>query len=504
MANLTSRPSRRMFLLGGVAIGAIAAVGWSVYPQRLKAATGYDFETPLAIPMLDTGTMTDGIRVFDMAIADGQTEFFSGLQTPTRGVNGGYLGPTLRLRQGEVVRFNVANNLTEATTLHWHGVNLPATADGGPHQPIAPGAVWSPEFEIKDRAATMWYHSHLMGSTARQVWQGLAGMLVIDDAASDALDIPKTYGVDDIPIVLQDRRFNRDGSMPYAPSMHDGMAGMIGNIPMVNGTILPYFDATTTQVRLRLLNGSNASIYGLEFNDGRAFHQIASDGGLLEAPVKLMHIKLAPGERAEIVVDLSDGKAVQLLSVARGTAPSGMGMGGMMQNVQSAEFTFMEIRPSATAVQYAALPAKLTALAQVSSKDAVRTRNFLLEMGGMGMGSMMGGGGGFTINGAEMDMGVINETVKMGETEIWQINNAGPMAHPFHVHNTQFRILSRDGNAPEPHEAGRKDTVLVNPGETVQILVKFEHYADPERPYMYHCHILEHEDSGMMGQFTVV
>ena len=267
MANLTSRPSRRMFLLGGVAIGAIAAVGWSVYPQRLKAATGYDFETPLAIPMLDTGTMTDGIRVFDMAIADGQTEFFSGLQTPTRGVNGGYLGPTLRLRQGEVVRFNVANNLTEATTLHWHGVNLPATADGGPHQPIAPGAVWSPEFEIKDRAATMWYHSHLMGSTARQVWQGLAGMLVIDDAASDSLDIPKTYGVDDIPIVLQDRRFNRDGSMPYAPSMHDGMAGMIGNIPMVNGTILPYFDATTTQVRLRLLNGSNASIYGLEFND---------------------------------------------------------------------------------------------------------------------------------------------------------------------------------------------------------------------------------------------
>lgn len=503
MPTLNSRSSRRMFLLGGAAIAAVAAGGWSLYPRHVKAATGFTFETPLAIPVLETGTMKGGVRVFDLAIGDGITEFFSGLQTPTRGVNGSYLGPSLLVRQNETVRFNVANNLTETTTLHWHGVNLPAMADGGPHQPIAPGAVWSPEFEVKDRAATMWYHSHMMGSTARQVWQGLAGMLLIDDDESAALDIPKTYGVDDIPVVLQDRRFNRDGSMPYDPSMHDTMAGMIGNIPLVNGVILPYFNATTSLVRLRLLNGSNASMYGLEFSDGREFQLIASDGGLLQSPVNLSRIHLAPGERAEIVVDVTGGNPIQLQSVARNDQSSGMGMGRMMQGEQNAEFTFMEIRPSGNATQSAALPANLSALPQISRKDAVRSRKFLLEMGGMGMGGMMGGGG-FTINGAEMDMSVINEVVNKDDIEIWQIDNVGPMAHPFHVHNTQFRILSRDGNPPLPHEAGRKDTVLVNPGETVEILVKFAHYTDPALPYMYHCHILEHEDAGMMGQFTVV
>jgi len=138
--------------------------------------------------------------------------------------------------------------------------------------------------------------------------------------------------------------------------------------------------------------------------------------------------------------------------------------------------------------------------------EASQTRHFLLEMPGMGMGMVrnMMGGGGFTINGDEMDMDRIDFEVSKGATEIWEIENAGPMMHPFHVHNTQFRILDRNGAAPEPHEAGRKDTVLVEAGETVRIAVRFDHYADPERPYMYHCHILEHEDAGMMGQFTVV
>jgi len=492
--------SRRAVLMGGAAIASLPLAGYALWTNRAEAQNALVFDAPLAIPTLETGTVSDGVRVYDLSIADGQTEFFKGYQTATRGINSSYLGPTLRLRKGEVVRFNVANHLNEATTLHWHGVNLPARADGGPHQPIAPGTVWSPEFEIKDHAATMWYHAHTMGQTAQHVWQGLAGVLVIDDEITDALDLPRTYGVDDIPLVLQDRRFERDGSMPYAPSMHDGMAGLIGNVPMVNGTVLPFFTATSRLIRLRLLNGSNASFYGLEFDDGRAFQQIASDGGLLERPVELTHLKLAPGERAEIVVDLSGGKPARLVSVARGVNTGGMGM--MMRGVQDAEFPFLEIRPAATLSASPDLPAKLADVPPATANGAVRTRPFILEMGGMGMGMMMGGG--FTINGAAMDMAVVNNVVAKDTLEVWEISNAGPMSHPFHVHNTQFRILSRAGRPPAASEAGYKDTVLVTPGEVVRIAIKFQHYADPQRPYMYHCHILEHEDAGMMGQFVVV
>lgn len=488
-------PTRRAFLLSSVAISATAITGLGLQTRPASAQGNFSFETMLSVPALMTGDVKDGVRIFDLAIADGETSFFSNMKTETRGINGGYLGPTLRVRQGETVRFNVTNHLREDTTLHWHGLNLPALADGGPHQPIAPGATWSPQFEIKDHAATMWYHSHLMGATARQVWQGIAGLLLIDNDEAEALELPKAYGIDDIPLVLQDRRFNRDGSMPYRPSMHDGMAGLIGNIPMVNGTILPYFTASTTRLRLRLLNGSNASIYGLEFSDARPFHQIATDGGLLAAPVEMTHLKLAPGERAEIVVDISGGAPVQLVSVARNVSMSGMA------SMQNPEFTFMEIRAADTLTQSAALPASLIALPAISAQDATNSRNFLLEMG-MGMSAMMGNG--LTINGDQMDMAVVNQVIKKDELEIWRIGNNGPMAHPFHVHNTQFRILSRDGNPPLAHEAGRKDTVLVNPGETVQIAVQFKHYSDPAHPYMYHCHILEHEDAGMMGQFTVV
>ena len=175
----------------------------------------------------------------------------------------------------------------------------------------------------------------------------------------------------------------------------------------------------------------------------------------------------------------------------------------MMMAEQVPQFDLIEFRSSETLKSSASIPKALAQLPIVSEADAVRTRRFLLEMPGMGPMRMMGISDGFTINGNTMNMRRVDEIVKMGETEIWEIANASPMTHPFHIHNTQFRILDRDGRPPEANEAGLKDTVVVNPGELVRVLIKFENYADAKRPYMYHCHILEHEDAGMMGQFTV-
>ncbi len=493
--------SRRGFLRSGAAIAASAVALPAI------AANQAGFENPLAIPPLEQGRIEGGVRVFDLNMRDGTHEFFKGYHTPTKGINADYLAPVLRLNKGEQTRFNVTNSLRHDTTLHWHGFTLPAVADGGPHQVIRPGTTWSPEFEIREEAATMWFHSHLMGKTAEQVWAGLAGMAIIDDPDA-GVDLPGEYGVDDIPVVLQDRRFQLNGTMPYRLTMHDRMAGIQGNYPVVNGTVSPYLEVSREAVRLRLLNGSNASIYNLVFSDNRAFHVVASDGGLLAAPVEVTTLTLAPGERAEIVVRLEPGVPVVLHSVA--AAPQrggGMGrgmMGGMMGGMggaQSPEFAILELRPAATLSPAAPLPAQLATLPAPDASTAVNTRQFVLEMG---MGPAMMLGGGFTINGKAMDIQRIDQVVKMGEAEIWEIGNNSPMAHPFHVHDTQFRILSRGGRPPAPHEAGRKDTVLVQPGEIVRVLIRFDHYTNPERPYMFHCHILEHEDGGMMGQFTVV
>lgn len=491
--------SRRSFLLGGSSL----ALSSFAFPSPFASAQGrFSFDTSVAIPPIDSGTVLDGVRVYDLNLQNGQTEFFEGLQTETSGLNGSYLGPVLRMRSGETVRMQVKNSLGYDSTLHWHGMNVPAKADGGPHQVINPNETWSPEFAVHEAAATMWYHAHQLHETAAQVWSGLAGMIIIDSDDADALNLPSEYGVDDIPLVLQDRRFYRDGSMPYEVSMHDEMAGMSGNIPLINGTVLPFFGVTTEKLRLRLLNGANASIYNLEFSDGRQFVQIASDGGLLSAPVALSGLRLAPGERAEIVVDFGADETVLLQSVGTDTR-SRRGM-GMMMGEQNPQFDLIEFRSDANLKPSASVPRQLASLPAVSEKDAVRTRKFLLEMPGMGPMRMMGFGNGFTINGNAMDMQRIDEVIKMGETEIWEISNAGPMIHPFHIHNTQFRILDRNGRPPEANESGLKDTVVVNPDEVVRVLIRFDNYTDTARPYMYHCHILEHEDAGMMGQFTVV
>ncbi|MBV1868797.1 MAG: multicopper oxidase domain-containing protein, partial [Marinosulfonomonas sp.] len=228
--------TRRGFLLGGSALAlcSFAFSGTSTHAQSVSST-----QTEVAIPPVYEGTVLNGVRNYDLSLQNGKTEFFKGFQTKTSGINGSFLGPVLRMRSGETVQMRVTNNLGHDSTLHWHGMNVPAKADGGPHQVIKPNQTWSPQFMIHEKASTMWYHSHLMHETAPQVWSGLAGMIIIDDEEADALDLPSEYGVDDIPLVLQDRRFQSDGSMPYETSRHDQMAGMSGDTPLINGTVQP-------------------------------------------------------------------------------------------------------------------------------------------------------------------------------------------------------------------------------------------------------------------------
>ena len=282
--------SRRGILLGATAAGAALLTTW-----RPGAAATDRFANPLKVPPLLEGVSGVDGKTYELTVASGTSEFLRGLSTPTLGINGAYLGPTIRCREGDRVTMRVRNNLTGPTTLHWHGLRLPAASDGGPHQVVEPGTVWETSFAIKQKASLCWYHSHLMEQTGEQVLRGLAGLFLIEDEQSKSLRLPSEYGVDDIPLVIQDRRFGADGSFDYDLTMHDVMMGYKGNVVLVNGTANPHVVLRRQRTRMRILNGSNSRIYTLGRDDGVDLIIIGSDGGLLERPARQRRVRLATG-----------------------------------------------------------------------------------------------------------------------------------------------------------------------------------------------------------------
>ena len=378
--------TRRQTLVGASSIAALAGVGTYFGTIRLDALANGEHNNPLKIPSLLNGKNVNGRKIFNLSAQHGRSEFFENRKTPTMGLNGSFLGPTIRCKAGDQVTFNVTNNLQTATTLHWHGFHIPAKHDGGPHQVIKPDTTWSPSFEIKQKASLFWYHSHLIGQTGQQVNQGLAGLILVDDDESAELRLPSEYGIDDIPLVVQDRRFNEDGSFAYLSSMHDRMVGFKGNTILVNGTVQPYLTVRRQYTRLRILNGSNSRIYNFGLDNSQTFTQIASDGSLLTRPVKRKRLRLAPGERAEIIVEMEANSRLFLMSypdIVRGG--SGM-MGGMMRGMagNSETFRILELRADGIEKANTLVPEFLIKVPSWQASQASRTRTFDLEMGMMG------------------------------------------------------------------------------------------------------------------------
>jgi FtsP/CotA-like multicopper oxidase with cupredoxin domain len=464
-------------------VGAIAFF----FTRAVQSNVGdLSFEQPLKVPpLLEPELDGQGRKVFDLRFQAGTTELLKGRSSETLGLNGTYLGPTLRAARGDEVLVNIDNGTGESTTLHWHGMHLPAAMDGGPHQMIAPGETWSPTWRIDQPAASLWYHPHLHGATAEQVYRGAAGMFIVDDEESQALDLPDTYGVDDIPLIIQDKQIEADGDLKMsAPFL--SQVGMLGDEILVNGTHDPHVEVTTELVRFRVLNASNGRVYDLGFDDDAPFWQIASDSGLLEAPHETRRLQLSPGERAEIVVAVEPGER----AVLRSFAPDlGANFWGERFGGGDDTFDIIELRGADDLDPSTALPGRLVDIDRPSRDEVGTTRSFRLS--------------GNRINGREMDMERIDEVVPVDTTEIWELTNADGAPHNFHPHLVHFAVLDIDGSPPPPPLAGWKDTIYLPPNTTVRIIARFDDHADPDTPFMFHCHVLLHEDQGMMGQFTV-
>jgi len=360
---------------------------------------------------------------------------------------------------------------------------------------IQPGESWSPTWEISQPASTLWYHPHPHGETAQHVYRGIAGLFLIDDEISQSSGLPSTYGVDDIPVILQDKLFKDDGefstSIPFVASMMGaGGTGITGDTILVNGTYNPHFTVTTTLVRIRVLNASNTRSYVLQLSDERPFQLVTTENGLLPAPVSLTRLQVSPGERVELVISFVPGDNV----VLRSEAPE-FDVDFLQNRLWGGDdrFDLLQFRAEANLIEAATLPERISvddAVTAIPDPGNARVRSIEFRDHD-------------SIGGKKFDMSRIDQVIGAGSVEIWEIGGAGTM-HVFHIHGASFRVLSVGGDEPAAWQTGLKDSVFVPPSGEVRLLVKFPELIDPLTPYMYHCHLLRHEDNGMMGQYVVV
>jgi len=430
----------------------------------------------------------------------------TGNQTITGGVNGKFWGPTLLMTKGDIVHLTVNNGLNDSTTLHWHGMHLPAVMDGGPHQIIPPGTTWQPYWEVKNQASTLWYHPHMHEMSQEQVTKGIGGFIIVRDAEEAALNLPRRYGLDDIPVMITDRDINAQHQFAIVP---------YGDSILANMTLRAQYNIPAQVVRFRLLNGAIETSYNLGFSDNRSFYVIGTDGGLLDAPVLVNGATpryiLSAGERIEILVDFSgqSGSSVFLKAFNQSLAnfipgsesfpngPFASFLGHTNYNILKLNIGNQTLNPVSS------IPTALVSNQFPLEQDATLTRTITIS-DSTGVTSVpILGPNAFILGHQLFNMNVINHTIPLDQTEVWELKSTSGFGHPFHIHDVEFKILTINGATPSPQQAGWKDVILVERNKTVRFIAKFSDYADATHPFMYHCHIALHEDEGMMGQFVV-
>jgi spore coat protein A, manganese oxidase len=563
---------RRGFLkvMGGAA-GATIAVGGgalSLVPARatgqgLTGAGLKKFVDALPVPgVIAPSGILDGAPLFNVTMRQVKQKLHKNLPpTTVWGYNGLYPGPTFEVRRGEPIAVRWTNDLPSQhilpidttlhgdepptpevrTVVHLHGAKVLPESDGYPEAWFTNGfGQTGPFFETRtyhypnDQAATnLWYHDHALGTTRLNVFTGLAGFYFIRDAVEDGLNLPA--GAYEIPLLIQDRAFNADGSLFY-PTQTPGdpeippvwVPEFFGDTVLVNGKVWPYLEVEPRKYRFRMLNGSNARFYHLTLNrstedgvslgqPGPAFHQIGTDGGLLPAPVTLSDLTMSPAERFDIVIDFSqeEGEFFVLNNDAPAPFPDGT-------DVVPAEVMLFKVTKPLSQLDTSSLPRKLAGPTPLNPATAVKTRDLVLtEQESVLTGSPVVG----LINAPWMDP--VTETPRAGSIEVWRIINTTGDVHPIHVHLVQFQILDRQAfdttaypaalmftgprKQPPANERGAaKDMVQAFPGEVTRLIAKFDlptgtraKRGDKFR-YVFHCHILEHEDNDMMRPYDVV
>jgi spore coat protein A len=492
---------------------------------------------PLPIPAVATpvsGT-SGGVATYDLTVKELQQRLHRDLPLTTvwgfdDGFHGpSYPGPGIEARTNQQVTVEWRNDLRDIqtgalrtshylavdtacimgaennakTVPHLHGGHVPASVDGYPESTFLPGDPASIYvYPNNQQAGYLWYHDHALGVTRLNVYMGLAGLYLLRDGTEDAINLPRAEY--EVPLVVQDRKFNPDGTLNYPATWDDHW---FGDKVLVNGKVWPYLDVKRGKYRFRILNGSTSRVYTLSLqppSGALTFVVIGTEGGLLEAPARgVSQITVGPGERYDVVVDFAgyrSGDEIFLKNSAGAPFPSGV--------VDVVDV--MKFKVTSPPGDTDPVPDALRAISRLDPAQSVRTRDFVLKRSGDdGCGRQS-----WQIN--ELGWNDITEYPELGTTEIWRFINDSGVSHPMHMHLVMFQILDRDGftkgpngeivpdgtpQAPAAEEYGWKDTAMVGPNEILRVIARFEDYKGT---YAYHCHILEHEDHDMMRQFQTV
>jgi suppressor of ftsI/bilirubin oxidase len=505
--------SRRQFL-GYTSVGALSAFSGLSFAKQgtVVQAASAAFEADIEINLTAKSARIPIYEGPQTLVWKFHADLIKGPADTLKEIPGSYLGPIFNFKKGQKVRIRFDNQIPQRCIVHWHGLHVPQVMDGHPMYAVESGNSYVYEFEVVNRAGMYWYHSHTHELTAKQVYSGLAGLIIVSDAEEEKLSLPS--GAKDIPIVIQDRTFTEKNKLSYTSHMREHMMGFLGEEILVNGK--PDFQLPVSQgvYRLRFLNGSNSRIYKLSWNDRTPFKVIGTDGGLLEKPVSRRYITLAPAERVEVWVDFRDKEvgSVQTLKSLPFQGMRRMNMGGNIP--EGSEFPIMRVKVTSAEKEadLSQLPEVLSKIDRLTLSDVANPEiplSIALRMRRMN----------WWLNGENFEMleATPSERVAVNSHQVIQFDNGfqtrGGMRlpHPMHMHGQQFQIIKREihrnyqGTYDSLNEgfvdSGWKDSVLVMPGERVTMIKPFE---DFKGLFLYHCHNLEHEDMGMMRNFNVV
>jgi FtsP/CotA-like multicopper oxidase with cupredoxin domain len=502
MSHDPSSTSRRTFLQASLTVGASAAFAGLSRARQSTPLGPRPARAPSGLPVDITLVAAPGTAQILPGVATSVWRYTGQLRSPHPGalapIPGSHLGPLLRLHRGQRARITVTNLIGEPHVLHCHGLDLPADMDGHPQYQFPHGSSWTYDFPVLNRAGTYWYHSHADMRTGFQAYRGLAGPLVVSDDEEQALGLPR--GAFDVPLVLQDASFDAAGQLSYSPlNMQNGF---LGTTQLVNGKSNYVLPVATRAYRLRVINAATSRVYKLAWSDGTPMVVIGNDGGLLATPSTRPYVTLSPGERVELWADFRT-RAVGNRFALRSLPFSGV------SNGQGAQVDVMQVHVTQAQPETLQLPATLSTITPYVPQQALNYGNPRTLAISMLMGT------GFVLNGAPFQMtGVAaNEIVRRDTLEHLRITNTSGMmlvGHPIHFHGRQFQVLGRSVSAT--HQAGWqslaqgfvdegwKDTILVMPGETVDLLVRYSSYTGL---FLYHCHNLFHEDMGMMRNLRI-
>ncbi|MGF1429507.1 multicopper oxidase family protein [Kitasatospora sp. LaBMicrA B282] len=439
------------------------------------------FTLPMAQPPVATPFSGNGLTTsYAMTLVETSAQVLPGMLTTVRTFDGSFPGPIVKAKYGERVTIAQTNLLQVPVSVHLHGASAPADSDGQPMDTILPGDTKTYTYPNIQTQASLWYHDHAHMQESENVFRGVSGTYLLTDDTEQALNLP--CGEFDVPIILRDARFDTNGQFIYTLGDFANR-----NFILANGVAWPYFNVQARKYRLRLYNGANLRFFNLALSDGSSFTQIASDGGLLPAPLTVKSLALSPGERADVVIDFSQYPVGTnlVLTNAPGAAPGPVADIGQVMQFRVGPSWFPD---------NSQVPSTLRTLPDIGTATVNRT--FTLRMDETTPNGLA------YINEQVYDPDRVDTTVNYGDTEIWTITNVNHFApHNFHVHLVQFRVLERDGQPAGPQEAGLKDTVTVMPGETVKVQMTFEGYRGK---FLYHCHLFDHAAMGMMATMQVV